>query len=61
VPPLGSLALMLAERGCRGGQRLISWRVMINEHAEKLRVKDGFYTHFRLVGVSAQSAGSRRS
>jgi hypothetical protein len=61
VPPLGSLALMLAERGCRGGQRLISWRVMINEHAEKLRVKDGYYTHFRLVGVSAQSAGSRRS
>jgi hypothetical protein len=34
---------------------------MINEHAEKLRVKDGYYMHFRSVGVLAESAGSRRS
>lgn len=28
---------------------------MINEHAQKIRVKDGYYTHSRPVGVSAQS------
>jgi hypothetical protein len=50
---------MLAKRDCRRDQRLISWRVMINEHAEKLRVKHGYYTDFRLVGVSARSRGSR--
>jgi len=32
---------------------------MINEHAEKLRVKYGYYTDFRLIGVSARSRGSR--
>jgi len=34
---------------------------MINEHAQKLRVKDGCYKHFRIVGVSAQSQGTQRS
>jgi len=55
------LALILAKRGCRRGQRLISWRVMINEHAQKVRVKRGYYTYSRLVGVSGRSHGSRRS
>jgi len=54
-------ALALAKRGCRRGQRLVSWRVMINEHAQKLRVKHGYYTYFGLVGVSARSRGSRHS
>ena len=39
MPGLEWSALILAKRGCRRGQRLISWRVMINEHAQKLRVK----------------------
>jgi hypothetical protein len=59
IPTLEWLAPMLAKRGCRRGQRLIPWRVMINEHAQKLRVKHGYYTDFRLVGVSARSRGSR--
>ena len=59
MPTLEWSALILAKRGCRRGQRLISWRVMINEHAQKLRVKHGYYTDFRLVGVSARSRGSR--
>jgi hypothetical protein len=54
-------ALMLAKRGRRRGQRLISCRVMINEHAQKLRVKHRYYTHFRLVGVSARSRESIRT
>ena len=61
MPTLEWLALILAKRGCRGGQRLISWRIMINEHAQKVRVKHGNYTYFRLVGVSARSRGSRHS
>jgi hypothetical protein len=40
------LALILAKRGCRRGQRLISWRAMVNEHAQKVRVKRGYYTYF---------------
>ena len=54
MPTLEWSALILAKRGRRSGQRLISWRVMINEHAQKLRVKHGYYTDFRLVGVSAR-------
>lgn len=53
MPGLEWSALILAKRGCRRGQRLISCRIMINEHAQKLRVKHGYYTDFRLVGVSA--------
>ena len=61
MPTLEWSALMPAKRGCRRGQRLMSWRVMINEHAQKLRVKHGYYTHFRLVGVSARSRESIRT
>jgi hypothetical protein len=61
MPTLEWSALMLAKRGCRRGQRLISCRVMINEHAQKLRVKHRYYTHFRLVGVSARSRESIRT
>jgi len=43
---------MLAERRRQRGQHLVL-RVMINQHALKLRVKAGHYTHVRLVGVSA--------
>jgi len=57
IPTLEWLALILAKRGCRRGQRLISWRVMINEYAQKVRLKHGYYTYFRLVGVSAPSRG----
>jgi hypothetical protein len=59
MPRLEWSALILAKRGCRRRQRLISWRVIINEHAQKLRVKHDYYTDFRLVGVSGQSHGSR--
>jgi hypothetical protein len=61
LPTLAWLAVILAKRGCRRGQRLISWRVMINEHAQKVRGKRGYYTYFRLVGVSGRSHGSRHS
>jgi hypothetical protein len=50
MPTLEWSALILAKRGGRSGHRLTSWRVMINEHAQKLRVKHGYYTDFRLVG-----------
>ncbi len=61
MPTLEWSALALAKRGCRRGQRLVSSRVMINEHAQKLWVKHGYYTYLRLVGVSARSRGSRHS
>jgi hypothetical protein len=57
MPALEWLALILAKRIYRREQRLISWRIMINQHAQKLRVKHGHYTHFGLVGVSARSCG----
>jgi len=34
---------------------------MINQHAQKLGVKHGYRTHFRLVGVSARSRSSQHS
>ena len=61
IPTLEWLAVILAKRGCRRGQRLVSQRVMINEHAQKVRVKLGYCTYFRLVGVSARSRRSRPS
>jgi len=57
VPPLGSLALMLAKRDWQRDQCLISWRVMINEHAEKLRVKYGYYPDFRSSACRLDPAG----
>lgn len=59
MPTLEWLALILAKRGRRRIQRLISWRAMINEHAQKVRVKRGYCMYFRLVGVSGRSRGSR--
>ena len=53
--------LILASRSRRHSQFLIPWRVMINGHALKLRVRTGYQAHFRLVGVSAQSSETRRS
>ena len=53
--------LILASRSRRHSQFLIPWRVMINGHALKLRVRTGYQAHFRLAGVSAQSSETRRS
>jgi hypothetical protein len=53
--------LILPSRSRRHSQFLIPWRVMINEHVLKLRVRTGYQAHFRLVGVSAQSSETRRS